>query len=118
MKLLPEGFQALLAPAAMLPAALPRPDWLPMVSAMFVLGVPAGKYGVDIVTPASAGVHMVASASAAIMDSFFIARSPLLLAILYRAGVQRRAAKQVNLGLVVDHQMLSGKSTVHCLFDA
>ena len=81
MKLLPEGFQALLAPAAMLPAALPRPDTLPMVSVMFVptLGVPGGKYGIDIVTPASAGVHMVASARPAIMDSFFMARSPLLI---------------------------------------
>jgi hypothetical protein len=76
MKLLPEGFQALLAPAAMLPAELPRPDTLPMVSAMFVLGVPAGKDGIDIFIPANAGVPMVASASAAIMDSFFMARSP------------------------------------------
>jgi hypothetical protein len=77
MKLLPEGFQVLLAPAAMLPAELPRPDALPMVSAIFVLGVPAGKDGIDIVTPANAGVPIqtVASASAAIMV-FFMARSP------------------------------------------
>jgi hypothetical protein len=33
MKLLPEGFRALLAPAAMLPAALPRLDAPPMVPA-------------------------------------------------------------------------------------
>jgi len=33
MKLLPEGFRALLAPAVMLPAALPRPDAPPMVPA-------------------------------------------------------------------------------------
>jgi hypothetical protein len=79
MKLLPEGFAALLAPAAMLPAALPRPD-APMVPAELapMLGVPAGKYGIDPLIPAIAGVqvHMVASASAAIMDSFFMARSP------------------------------------------
>ena len=80
MKLLPEGFKALLAPAVMLPAALPRPDALPMVPAELapMLGVPAGKYGIDAFIPAIAGVqvHMVASASAAIIDSFFMARSP------------------------------------------
>jgi hypothetical protein len=45
MKLLPEGFKALLAPAAMLPASLLRPDALPMVPAEFapMPGVPAAK---------------------------------------------------------------------------
>lgn len=79
MKLLPEGFQALLAPAAMLPAALPRPVSAPMVSGKFVLmlGVLAGKFGT--VTTANAGaVHTVASASATIMV-FFMAGYPLLL---------------------------------------
>jgi hypothetical protein len=35
MKELPEGFKALFAPAAMLPASLLRPDELPMVPAEF-----------------------------------------------------------------------------------
>ena len=49
MKLLPEGFRVLLAPAAMLPAALPRPDAPPMVPAELapMLGVPAAKDGGD-----------------------------------------------------------------------
>ena len=64
MKLLPEGFRALLAPAAMLPAALPRPDALPMVPAKLapMPGVRAAKDGwIEVVatSPATIVVIMV-----------------------------------------------------------
>ena len=64
MKLLPEGFRALLAPAAILPAALPRLDALPMVPAELapMPGVRAAKDSwIEVVatSPATIVVIMV-----------------------------------------------------------
>ena len=96
MKLLPEGFRALLAPAAILPAALPRLDALPMVPAELapMPGVRAAKDGwIEVVATSPATIVVIMVLRIAI--SLFARGGPMPLDELNgdqvdRAGNQKR----------------------------